>query len=1612
MRQYFDQFRRLSLGLAVLLCAVGAKATVLVWTGGDGQWTNGANWTPAQVPASGDTIIFSTVTANCTVSALPDTLASITLLTNYTGTVTFLPNCAAGSNVMTLTADLIVNGGNLLLQADTNSLNGSGFTMHAASITIGTGGSISADAQGFSNQAGPGAGLNNTYYGGGGGSYGGRGGWSSFGQRGGTNLYGSVTNPLALGSGGGDDVYYSLPNAGRGGGAIFLSASGTGTINGIVTANGGAGVALKQGGGGSGGSLWIECSHLAGSGMISADGGAGGSRRDWEAGGGGGGGRVRLSYSSSTFTGTVSVAGGAGGVDGAGTPIGQAGYPGTFSFPDGMDVTVKRSFALAPGSYHIPTLIVRSNASLSCQANLATTSGVTITSDSVTIDQGATISADAQGFGYGIGPGKGATVTYNGGGGASHAGLGGQGENGGAGGAVIYGSSNSPTALGSGGGVATYFPNPISFGGGAIHLNASVGSVTVNGTLSANGGNGSRKHSAGGGSGGSLWVECGTLAGSGSISANGGAGGSEGSAGWGMGGGGGGGRISLASSVSTFSGTTNVIGGVGTNSGTAGMITLQTLEPFVLLPVISNATATSVTMTSAALNGVLINTGSVPPRVFVCWGPADGVSNKSSWVHSVDFGIYTGGDLPATYATNVDLSFHSNSFYYYRYCASNQDGEVWAPVANFMAGEVWLSPDTTGASQFGPVPGTVTVTRLSALTNEPVTVHYTLGGSATSGVDVEPLSGSVVLPAGVASVPIVVTPVIHRIVEGARELVITLAPGGYVMASSNQSTVTIAGNAAIPPMTLTWNGGDGQWTNAAAWSPPYEPMTGDTIVFSTNTANCTVSSLPDSLASITLLPGYTGRLTLQPDCVAGTNILNLTGNLTINGGVVIIKGNTNSANGAGLFIHAADITVGSGAAISADAQGFSNQGGPGAGTTNQYYGGGGGSYGGRGGWSSGGRKGGTNLYGSATGPVALGSGGGDDVMYSPPNAGNGGGAIALSASGTVTVNGTVSANGAPGITLKQGGGGSGGSVWIECSQLAGSGTVSADGGAGGSDIEHDSGGGGGGGRVRVSYSASAFDGIVSVAGGAGGSRTRFGQAGYPGTFSFPDGGNVTVKRSFALAPGAYHFPALVVQSNAILSCQGDLATTTGVTITSSAITVDQGGTLAADAQGFPADMGPGAGLTGSSDGGGGGSYGGRGGCSTGVTYGGTGGGTNLYGSATAPIALGSGGGIDSAFHDRMVAYGGGAINLQVGSGPITINGTLSANGGGANPNCQSGGGSGGSVWMVCDILAGCGMISADGGNGGNANNWANGGGGGGGRVKCSYNAKTFTGMVSVAGGADGLGGVSPGSAGYPGTFSFPDGGDVTMKRSFALAPGTYNIPTLVVQSNAILSCQGDVNTTSGVMILSQVITVEPGASLSADGQGFAHGAGAGKGGSVEYYGGGGASHAGLGGHSEHSSGAAGGLVIYGSSNSPVTLGSGGGVDTHYPNSIGSGGGAIHLLAASGTVTINGALSANGEKGSQRHGAGGGSGGSIWVDCGTLAGSGIITANGGAGGNTGGWVGSAGGGGGGGGRIRVSYESWAYTGLTNALGGAGPTNGLYGSPYCSLHVFKGSIYSVR
>jgi len=654
-----------------------------------------------------------------------------------------------------------------------------------------------------------------------------------------------------------------------------------------------------------------------------------------------------------------------------------------------------------------------------------------------------------------------------------------------------------------------------------------------------------------------------------------------------------------------------------------------------------------------------------------------------------------------------------------------------------------------------------------------------------------------------------------------------------------------------------------------------------------------------------------------------------------------------------------DAFIEAGSTISATGRGFGAVDGPGAGTSGFVASGAG--HGGIGASASSNLAGG-GVYGSVTTPMEMGSGGGNDVNIGGSSGGRGGGAIRLAVAGTLTVEGTIEANGLPGTTLEAGGG-SGGSVRVDAGTLAGSGWITANGGAGSGAATF--GGGGAGGRIAINAGGSTLPATnVRAFGGQSGADpiNAFGGA---GTIWFDDagatrpvlivdnGGNVG---EFTALSGATSFVAdLLVRGGgrfgpAIADDSFD------VSFVGDAV-IEADGSISATGRGFAGASGPGAGTNGFVAGGAG--HGGIGATASSNVAGGV-----AYGSATTPIEMGSGGGNDVNIGGVSGGRGGGALRLAVG-GSLTVDGTIEANGF-PGMTAQAGGGAGGSIRIEAALLDGTGSITANGGFGA-GNDSSYGGGGAGGRIAITAGANQFDPLAIRAHGArSGTDEEKP--FGAAGTVWIDDasairavlivdnGGDFGEVTAMT-GVNTFDAD-LIVRNAGRLGPAVDDDSLS--LFFSGDALVTSGGAVTASRRGFAAATGPGAGSSSFTAGGGG--HGGVG---APSSGGAGSGGAYGDEAMPTTMGSGGGNDINVGGATGGRGGGALRLSVLGILTVDASIEADGSPGATQQ-AGGGAGGSLWIDAGAIVGSGVITADGGDGaGNA-----SSYGGGGGGGRIAI------------------------------------------
>ncbi|MGP8052655.1 MAG: beta strand repeat-containing protein [Limisphaerales bacterium] len=1529
----------------------------------------------------------------------------------YTNGVDYLLTSPDGilTQLQRTTNSTIPDGANVLVSY--TALLGvlpAGFNLSVTgNVAVASGGAINANGKGYGGGAGPGAGCGaGSPADGSGAGYGGNGGMSSSNAVGGA-VYGSFAQPTNSGSGGGAS-YAGI--GGAGGGTIQITAGGIFTINGTISADGANGTNSRSGGG-AGGSIWITAHLVSGSGAISAQGGTGEPTH----GGGGGGGRIAIQSDVNSFTGSLAAQGGAGAkTGGAGTTYTQvtgqngllvfdnAGQTGTNSLvaisSSSVDVLVRGNAVVVPsGAWTIGNLTIASNGMLLASSAL---SPVNLNaSGNVTIQAGGSLLADSAGYAAGMGSGYGHYdyVTGYPGGGGGHGGSGANGTSTIASGGMAYGSQTSPTTFGSGGGTYPVY-SVGGAGGGAVQISVS-GILQVDGCISANGGSGSGT-GGGGGSGGSIWLTSGILIGSGSITANGGS--SAGS----IGGGGGGGRIAIYPAANLFGGVMSAYGGSGASSGGAGTVFLQPTGQNGQLILDDGGNAGTNTPVQSASTADLIVRNGASASASSSASFANLLMSSNAWLtaysysssapaYPVNFSFSGNATIPGGCGIFTDVMGYPggqgsgagrnySSLSTYPCSGAGHGGYGANSTGNYAIGgntyDLITSPTGygSGGGNYSPYSfggsggGAVRLTVTGTLQMDGTISANGGNGSGTGGGGGS--GGSVWLTVGTLSGAGAIT------ANGGSgvDSVGGGGGGGIIYVSCNNNF--FAGNASA------FGGGGANWGGAGTVLIQPYGQNGQLVLDNGGHPGISALQQPASTADLTLRNGAIGL-------ISGPVTF---GNLLVSSNAWLLI--TNS----GYATTLSSATIQAGGGIIADAFGYPSGQGPGAGQTYYYnstYVGGGAGHGGYGATSYGNYAGGGTTYDSITSPTGYGSGGGAYSSSYPGIGGAGGGAIRLSLKGTLQVAGVISANGGNGSV--SGGGGSGGSILLTVGTLSGNGSITANGGSGADSL----GGGGGGGRIYVSCSNNSFTGTLVAYGGGGanwgGAGTVLiqttglnyqqvldngGHAGAGTLLQSVSPMDLTLRNgAIGLLPGSLSFASLLVNSNGWLVISNS---SYSYTLTVSSATIQAGGGILADAAGYAAGQGSGAGryynnnsiylCSGA----------GHGGCGANSSGNFAPGGI-AYDSTTSPLNPGSGGGSYSPY--SIGGAGGGAIRLNV-SGILQADGRISANGGNGSGS-GGGGGSGGSIWLTVGTLSGAGSITANGGSGADSI----GGGGGGGRIAIYYNNNSFTGPVSAyGGGGAGWGGAGTvyllaNSQGY-GQLTLDNGGNTGTNTTFSASSidlsvtggavgqgpsGGWIVRNLQIRTNSVLttvfsSSLQTVNVTGNA-------TVDAGGAISVDGTG--NGAASGPGAGATAFGSivGGGGHGGFGAANPSGYGGA-----YDSIQSPAIAGSGGGNS----NSGGGAGGGALRLAVTGTLAVNGRVSANGNNGIVN--SGGGSGGSLWITAGTLAGSGAISANGGSGNGLGG--------GGGGGRISLGYSTSVFTGPVSAGGGGGYLGGGAGTIY--------------
>ena len=265
------------------------ESDVASWLGGSGDITDPAKWSSGTVPGPDTLVTISAgdgVTLTATLPAgSPLTVKQLVVYAGTGGKATFAANAP-----LTVREDVVIRAGGVLeLNAHDDygeapnvvtgnvTIASGGVLSHSGPLkteenklhlkvlgemTVDAGGSVSVTGKGYTfisndkaargtNTFGPGSGRDNGRHG----------GYTHTGYETGV-CYGSIRNPTNHGS--------SVSWTGKASpGSIHLVVPGTLTVNGTIAANGEGGNVCAS----SGGSVWVECGTLAGAGHITANGG-------------------------------------------------------------------------------------------------------------------------------------------------------------------------------------------------------------------------------------------------------------------------------------------------------------------------------------------------------------------------------------------------------------------------------------------------------------------------------------------------------------------------------------------------------------------------------------------------------------------------------------------------------------------------------------------------------------------------------------------------------------------------------------------------------------------------------------------------------------------------------------------------------------------------------------------------------------------------------------------------------------------------------------------------------------------------------------------------------------------------------------------------------------------------------------------------------------------------------------------------------------------------------------------------------------------------------------------------------------------------------------------
>lgn len=482
--------------------------------------------------------------------------------------------------------------------------------------------------------------------------------------------------------------------------------------------------------------------------------------------------------------------------------------------------------------------------------------------------------------------------------------------------------------------------------------------------------------------------------------------------------------------------------------------------------------------------------------LYLCYGAEDGGETIDGWETKI---VAT---TPVTEAGSYSVILPSTELeaattYSWRLIAVNDVGEMATPAKTFTT----VREPTIGELTLGTVTeadGVFNVAYVGDLANLTVTVRDAEQNAYTGSLRVTGDGTYEILVEGLKS-------------ETAYTWSVTAQNGWGSLSKDAPADQSFTTGVAVPARTAVRSG---LWNDPNNWEPAGVPKAGNDVTIPAG-ISITVDFETSTVDSLLLAEGAT----LVFDGWGAH--LRVSGAVALNGTVTHVANSATAPDATSgewvpngrVNISCGDLTVGVTGRIDVRALGWS---GSPEGVAQPGFGPGGGQYDGYAG-SHGGRGGSivsvfnrrfeelaAEPYDSVTEPSLPGSGG-----YGPDKKGGGagGGVVRIVASGVVTVDGVIDADGSR--TTMSGNhwvGSAGGAVYVKCLRIAGSGRITANGG----DAKYHAGGGGGG-RIAIDYDPAAQTAVPAlVIQAKGGSSTwepgrMYGRATEHASYDFRNG---------------------------------------------------------------------------------------------------------------------------------------------------------------------------------------------------------------------------------------------------------------------------------------------------------------------------------------------------------------------------------------------------------------------------------------------------------------------------------------------------------------------------